>query len=72
MLAKYDTNKDGKLDDSEKKAMREGWEKRREEFKKQMLEKYDKNKDGKLDDDEKKAAREAFIQRMKERHKDRD
>ena len=68
MLEKFDKNGDGKLDEDEKKAAREAFQKRKEgqngprgeEFKKKMLEKFDKNGDGKLDPEEMKAAREAF------------
>jgi Ca2+-binding EF-hand superfamily protein len=42
LLQKYDTNKDGKLDASERAAMRA-------DKKAAMLAKYDTNKDGKLD-----------------------
>jgi hypothetical protein len=48
MLEKYDTNKDGKLDDTEREAMKADRKKHHEE----MLQKYDANKDGKLDDAE--------------------
>jgi len=50
MLEKYDKNKDGKLDPSE----REAWRKDREA---EVVKKYDKNGDGKLDPSEKEAAR---------------
>ena len=48
MLATYDTNKDGMIDDTEKAAMPKKLQKH---FTK-MMEKYDINKDGKLDDSE--------------------
>jgi len=50
MLKKYDKNKDGKLDPSE----REEWRKDREA---EAVKKYDKNGDGKLDQSEREAAR---------------
>ncbi|HMJ67058.1 MAG TPA: hypothetical protein VK615_17070 [Candidatus Binatia bacterium] len=48
-IEKYDTNKDGKLDKSERQAMRKDRE--------SDLKKYDKDGDGKLDKSERKAAR---------------
>jgi len=54
-MAKYDKNKDGKISDEEKKAIKAEWAKRAEERKKEFMAKYDKNKDGKLCDEEKKA-----------------
>lgn len=53
MLEKFDTNKDGKLDDTEKAAAQAAREARKAE----MLKKYDANGDGKLDDTEKAAAK---------------
>jgi len=50
VLKKYDKNKDGKLDPSE----REAWRKDREA---EAVKKYDKNGDGKLDQAEREAAR---------------
>ena len=50
MLKKYDKNKDGKLDQSE----REAWRKDREA---EIVKKHDKNGDGKLDESEREAAR---------------
>ena len=57
VIQKYDTNKDGKLDDQEKAAMKADFQSKREEMKKEMLAKYDANKDGKLDDGEGKVMR---------------
>lgn len=51
VLKKYDKNGDGKLDESERQAMRE-------DLKKDRLKKYDKNGDGKLDEQERAAMRE--------------
>jgi hypothetical protein len=48
-MQKYDTNKDGKLDDTERAALRADMKAKHAEMKAQMLAKYDTNKDGKLD-----------------------
>lgn len=52
MIQKFDTNKDGKLDDSEKAAMKAQFKAKRDAMKAQNLAKYDANKNGKLDDAE--------------------
>src|SRR5690242_9365449 len=57
-LEKYDVNKDGVLDDTEKAAAKAGAAAKAKETKEANLAKYDANKDGKLDDTEK-AARKA-------------
>ncbi len=57
LLQKYDTNKDGKLDDSERAQMKADFQAKREAEKAAMLQKYDTNKDGKLDDTERAAMR---------------
>ena len=49
MKEKFDTNKDGKLDDSERAAMKAAMEAKRSQRKAEMLAKFDTNKDGKLD-----------------------
>ncbi|MBA3849201.1 MAG: hypothetical protein C0502_04295 [Opitutus sp.] len=54
-LAKYDANKDGKLDEAELAAMKVDKDAKREAKQKERLEKYDANKDSKVD----KAEREA-------------
>lgn len=54
MLEKFDTDKDGSLDENERSAMRQARESRFQE----KLAKYDANKDGKLDDAERAVARE--------------
>jgi hypothetical protein len=53
LLQQYDKNHDGKLDESEKEAMRKDQEAKRKE----LIAKYDKNGDGKLDESEMAAAR---------------
>ncbi len=63
-LEKFDTNKDGRIDEQEKEALRAAFEARKAEFQKKILEKYDANKDGQLDEQEKAAAKADF-------HKDR-
>lgn len=61
LLEKFDTDKDGQLNDAEKEAMKDGMKKRlhKREMNNNMLEKFDADKDGKLSDEEKKALREA-------------
>ena len=58
ILEKYDTNKDGKLDDSERAVLRADMKAKREAKHAQMLAKYDTNKDGKLDQQERKVMRD--------------
>jgi 5-hydroxyisourate hydrolase-like protein (transthyretin family) len=58
ILQKYDTNKDGKLDDSEKAVLKADFQAKREQKKAEMLAKFDTNKNGKLDDSEKAAMRD--------------
>ena len=67
MLAKFDANKDGQLDDQEKAAMKEAFEARKAEFEKKILEKFDANKDGQLDDQEKDAMKKEFSKRAGQR-----
>lgn len=59
-MEKFDTNKDGKIDEQEKEAIKAAREARKAEFEKRMLEKFDANKDGQLDDQEKAAMKEEF------------
>ena len=58
ILQKYDLNKDGKLDDGEKAAMRADFKANHEKMRAEMISKFDANKDGKLDDSEKAAMRD--------------
>ena len=53
LLEKFDTDKDGKLSDDERQAMRKEMQAMQEKRHAAMLEKYDADKDGKLSDDEK-------------------
>ncbi|HEV8255205.1 MAG TPA: EF-hand domain-containing protein [Vicinamibacteria bacterium] len=71
LMEKYDTNKDGKLDDQERAALRQDMEARRAQHRQWLLEKYDANHDGKLDEQERaamradrKAHREEFLKRF--------
>ena len=59
VMDKYDTNKDGKLDDTEKAALKADADKLREARHKEMLAKWDKDGDGKLSDEEKEAMKTA-------------
>ena len=61
MKEKFDTNKDGKLDATEKAAMKTAFEAKRAEMQKEMLTKFDSNKDGKIDDGERAAARDTML-----------
>ena len=70
ILQKYDTNKDGKLDDTEKAAMNADFKAKRAERKAEMLAKFDTNKDGKLD--ESGARRDASDERATEAFKKLD
>lgn len=69
LLEKFDTNKDGKLDEMEKAAMKEERGQRLDKFIKkhpEFLKKHDANGDGKLDETERKAAHQAMeAERMK-------
>ncbi len=53
ILQKYDLNKDGKLDDGERAAMRADLKAKHEKMRSEMISRFDTNKDGKLDDSEK-------------------
>jgi 5-hydroxyisourate hydrolase-like protein (transthyretin family) len=61
MIQKFDTNKDGKLDDAERAQMKATFEARRAERHKEALARYDTNKDGKLDDAERAVMRDAKL-----------
>lgn len=56
-MEKFDTNKDGKLDETERAALRAQKQARHQE----MVAKYDANKDGKLDDAERNVLREEKV-----------
>jgi hypothetical protein len=65
LLQKYDANKNGTLEDTERVAMKADFMKQRAE----RMAQYDTNKDGKLDDAERQAAHKA---RAAERFKELD
>ena len=58
LLERFDTNKDGKLSEDERKAAREAMAKKRKEIKDAVLAEFDKNGNGKLDEDEREGVRE--------------
>lgn len=62
-MAKFDTNKDGKIDEQEREAIKAAHEARKAEFEKKLLEKFDTNKDGVLDEQEKAAAKAEFAKK---------
>jgi Ca2+-binding EF-hand superfamily protein len=70
MLAKFDANHDGKLDETERAAARKAGEEMRAKFKEgrqQVLERFDANHDGKLDEAERKALHDAWQDFLKAR-----
>lgn len=64
LMDKYDANKDGKLDDAEKVALKADAEKLKEARKKERLAKWDKDGDGKFNDEEKAAMKAEHEKRM--------
>lgn len=60
ILEKYDTNHDGKLDDTERAAMRADFKAKRESRRQEMLAHFDTNKDGKLDANERKVMKDTL------------
>jgi len=79
-MEKYDKNKDGKICDKEREAVKKAFGERHAEFRKEMgerhaemrkqfMEKFDKNKDGKICEKEREAVKKAFSERAAEWHK---
>lgn len=60
IMAKFDTNHDGKLDDSEKAAMRAAFKEKRQERRAELVARFDTNKDGKLEPEERKAMKDTL------------
>lgn len=67
VIAKFDKDGDGKLNDDEKAEARAARGEREAARKKEMLEKFDADKDGKLNDDEKAAMREEVKKKILEK-----
>ena len=67
VIAKFDKDGDGKLNDDEKAEARAARGEMEAARKKEMLEKFDADKDGKLNDDEKAAMREEVKKKMLEK-----
>jgi len=59
VMEKFDTDKDGKLSEDERKAMQEARRAKVDEFRKEMITKYDKDGDGELNEEERTTARTA-------------
>ena len=59
----HDKDKDGKLNETERRAY---FEARRNEWRQRMIDRYDTNKDGQVDEKERNAAREAWRKRQLE------
>ena len=60
MLERFDTNHDGKLDDTERAAMKAAFGEKRQE----MIARYDTNHDGTLDATERAAMKKDFVTKM--------
>lgn len=67
VIAKFDKDGDGKLNDDEKAEAKAARGERKAKFKQEMLEKFDSDGDGKLNDDEKAAMREGMKKNMLEK-----
>lgn len=67
ILEKFDANKDGKLDEAERKAARMAGEEAMKARKAEMLKKFDKDGDGKLSEEEEAAMKEERKKMMLEK-----
>lgn len=63
LLEKFDANKDGQLDETERAAAREAMKEQAAERRQEAIAKFDKDGDGTLNDEEKAAARVAVKER---------
>jgi len=60
ILERFDTNRDGRLDEEERAAMRKALAEGQAAFRARLMERFDLNHDGKLDPAERVAARQVF------------
>ena len=70
VLEKFDTNKDGKLDEAEREAFKKVRMEKEEEMRKKMLEKFDKDGNGELNESEKEEMRKA-MKKIREEQRDK-
>lgn len=70
LLERFDANKDGQLDETERAAARDAMQEQAAGRRQEALAKFDKDGDGKLSDEEKAAAKEALKDRAGERRQD--
>ena len=68
ILEKFDTDGDGKLNESEKSELKKAMTQRRDENQAKMLKRFDSDKDGTLSPEEKKAAAPTIKKERKEIH----
>ena len=66
ILEKFDTNGDGKLDETERKAAMQARREQAGQRREKMLEKFDTNGDGKLDESEREAMKKEMEAKRKE------
>ena len=71
ILEKFDTDGDGKLNESEKSELKKAMTQRRDENQAKMLKRFDSDKDGTLSPEEKKAAYPTIKKERKEIHASR-
>jgi Ca2+-binding EF-hand superfamily protein len=65
-MKQFDKDGDGEISEEERAAMREQFEKRREEFRAEMLKKYDKDGDGEMSEEERNTARDDMRSKFQE------